>query len=313
MLREGTQMKAAVFVALLGAMVAGNVNAQTIFADDFASGDARAWDSNLGNASYPSGAVCPAGAAHCGAMTLAGGVAQQSPYWSKDFNYSGQVIYVSMDRMFPAGYSWNGEASENARSNWTHKLIILDTADNIGRFHLNLSVAIPPTQVDFLSPFFRPEFESVSAPLINQWTDVRYPADGKYHRVAFEVTRKPGAGNGRLRLWIDEALVFDKAGSTCGTTCSPVIRAKIGAYVNQGADVQKTFYLGSVLIAGGTREEVLAAQQQPDPTQLTPLQHIETLIVAQEDQEAALQDQLSLVETSLVSLRYLRSLLMGAH
>jgi hypothetical protein len=289
-------MKAAVFVALLGAMMAGNAKAQTIFADGFESGDARNWTSNLGNPSYPTGAICPPGATRCGAMTLAGGVAQQSPFWSKDFSYSGQVLYVSMMRMFPTAYSWSGESSENARFNWHHKMIIIDTADNIGRFHLNLSAG---STADLTSPFFRPEFESVQAPLINQWTDVRWPADGQWHQVEFEITRRPGAGNGRLRLWLDGALVFDKAGSTCGASCSPIVRAKVGAYVNQGADVTKTFYVGKTTFFGGTREQALAAQPPLPPAGPTVAERVKAAL----DAYAAAQDQLDIVGAQLIELQ----------
>jgi len=232
-----------------------------LFEDGFESGDARAWDGNLGHPSYSSAVeLRPPGQMSCGGMTLIGGVAQASPYWSKAITYTGDVLYVSQWRLFPAGYSWSGTPAENARNNLHHKMVILDTADNVGRFHLNLSAAGPS---DVLSPQFRPEFESLTGPTPNGWLPKRWPTDGQWHRLEIEITRIPGSG--RLRLWLDGELFLDKPGTTCGAVRSPIVRAKIGAYVNQGAADTETFWVGKVKLYAGTREQALAAELPPPP------------------------------------------------
>ena len=73
------------------------------------------------------------------------------------------------------------------------------------------------------------------------------PADGQWHRVEFQVDRAPNHARGRVRAWLDGALVIDDARETCIGACSRVGEVKVGAYLNGGTKAQ-SFLLDDVVI-----------------------------------------------------------------
>jgi hypothetical protein len=214
--------------------------AQTIFTDGFESGSASAWNGKRGNDSYPTSG-CRSGRA-CGAMTLAGGRDQQSILWEKQFTHSGPTFYASAWYRFPQGFTWDPGGQP-----WglEHKMMIFYAGDaGVGRVLVNL-------RGSGTSPSLAIHFERVDPypPGISARSDVRWPTDGAWHKLEVEIQRVSGNG-GRARVWLDGRIAIDQGGKVCGSPCSPITGAQMGAFSNQGSPVTQTFYMDDIVFAG---------------------------------------------------------------
>lgn len=256
---RGRLGKAAPLTLLAAALLAGPVQAQTIFSTGFEESDPGAvWSYQKGRTSYPT-TGCRSGA-RCGAKTLGAGSEQQSVFWAKEFNYSGPELYVSYWIRFPQGFTWDG-----ARGSQSHfgKMLIVNTSDSVGRMHVVLTDK--GTSPRF---FITAERTDPKPPGIVRYTDEHWPTDGAWHHVEFEAARRPGDNGGRMRVWLDDRVVVDEKGRVCnpdGGPCSPVVNVELGAYYNQGSPKPQTFYMDDISVVAGTRADATGGAPDPSP------------------------------------------------
>lgn len=232
-----------------------------LFEDGFESGSRSAWSHVDGPASYVT-TECRSGL-YCGAMAMVGGKDQQSIYWAKQVTHSGETFRASAWWKFPRGFSWDPGGQP-----WglEHKMMIINTADGVGRVLLNLRGGgeSPEIAVHFerLEPY-----GDAPGP-VSKRSGVRWPADGQWHQFEIEITRRSGMG--RAQVWLDGRSVIDEAGRVCGSPCAPIRDLQFGAFSNQGAPRAQTFYLDDALVSSVSRVAVLPPLPVPQPPPLPP-------------------------------------------
>ncbi len=196
------------------------------------------WTAFKGQATYP---TIDCHSSRCGQMTLRAGITQQSVFWEKSLNYSGQFFYAAAWFKFPVGYSWDPAPGFNSTE---HKLFIVNTVDSVGRILLNL-------RGGGLSPELQIHFERLdNSGGISNFTGTHWPADGKWHYLELLVKRQSGDAGGAA-VYLDGRNIFEKFGAVCGYPCSPVNGIQVGAFVNQGATKAQSFFVDDVILATG--------------------------------------------------------------
>lgn len=191
----------------------------------------------------------------CVRFSLTGGRTQQSVFVEKTFNYNDSILYLSAWWRFPLGFSFTGAQGTDSTE---HKLFAVFTSDGVGRVLVNLrgsgTSPVLQTHLERLDPY---------PPGVSQWSSTPWPPDGLWHRVEVELLRDPSVG--RIRVWLDGRLVIDQSGRTCGPDRSPVTAVQVGAYSNQGSNVNQFFFVDDVTIGTEPRSVVVTPVPVPTP------------------------------------------------
>lgn len=261
------------YMLLLGAVPS---QAQTIFTDGFESGNERAWTAAAGNRAIATGA-CHTGR-FCGEQKMAAGRDQQMVLWERAFTHDGDTFYFSGWWRFPEGFTFDPGGQPWG---YEHKLLIVNTANDVGRILLNLrgggsrpEVAVHIERLEGLGQG------------VSKRSDVQLAPGGGWQHFELEVQRRSGTAN-RVRAWLNGELAVDETGRVCGTPCSPIVGVQVGAFSNQGTPRAQSFFLDDILVSGSSRGG--APEPEPEPTP-TPTVDVEAALRALTRARAALNE-----------------------
>lgn len=163
-------------------------------------------------------------------LSLVAGAHDQSIlHESHSFRADGATFWAGAWWRFPQGYSWEGAPGYEGRE---HKLMLVSVEDGRGRGRLMVNAE---GQDGHLRAYVEGFDGDPNRLLLDTTSPV--PLDGLWHYVEVQMDRD-AAGMGRARLWLDGKLVGDRIGTTGN---SPFCMVQVGAYVNQGSDVAKSF------------------------------------------------------------------------
>ncbi len=264
-------------IALVALLAAPAANAQDIYRDGFENGGLPNWTYIA-----PQGSVVNTGCrtgARCLQMRVIGGVDQQSIFAEKDIpDHAGETLYVEAAFRFEPGFSWDPGGQPWG---YEHKMFIVNTKNDVGRLRVNL-------RGGGISPTLAVHFERLESlgNGISKYSTVRWPTDGKWHKLGVEVQRVAGT-NGHLRLWLDNTLALDETGRVCGSPCSPVRDVQIGAFSNQGAPKTQYFWVDDAVVSASPRAAAAAPVVTPPPPTTARVEALEAIAAAGEALDAA--------------------------
>lgn len=207
-------------IAALVVLIAGQAHAQWSWFNGFEPGNSN-WTASRGAVSIVSDG-CLSGS-YCSAHDPGTGPFQ-SVLWEKLLQTQSTDLYFSGWWRFPVGYTWDEVSAHNGLE---HKLAIFNTPTQAnGRILLNLRGRGRQPALAL--------YTELSGGGINKRSDVRWPMDGRWHRLEVLAQRQSGSGS-RVQVFLDGAVVIDETGRMCGDPCERISSMQVGAYRNQDA------------------------------------------------------------------------------